>query len=141
MHHKGPIVLVEDDLDDKGFFTDTLKKLSVPNELVWFEDAESAYQYLEETRDKVFIIFCDINLPGQNGLDFKKQIDHNAELRRKSIPFVFYSTAARQEDVNEAYVQMTVQGFFRKQSDFNKMEQQLELILNYWQVCIHPNTQ
>lgn len=141
MQYRGPIVLVEDDLDDKEFFKDALKELSVPNELVWFDDAESAYRYLEETREKVFVIFCDINLPGQSGLDFKKQIDHNHELRRKSIPFVFYSTAARQEDVNEAYVQMTVQGFFKKQSDFNKMKQQLELILNYWQVCIHPNTQ
>lgn len=57
------------------------------------------------------IILCDINLPGQTGLQFKKQIDNDDELRQQSIPFVFISTNASREPVTEAYTKMTVQVF------------------------------
>ena len=96
--------------------------------------------YLISTEDSVFIIFCDINLPGQNGLDFKKNIDANPELRNKSIPFVFFSTSANQHDVNKAYREMTIQGFFKKPSGYKNLKSILSNIFSYWQNCKHPNS-
>jgi CheY-like chemotaxis protein len=79
-------------------------------------------------------------MPGINGLEFKRQIDADPVLRKKSIPFIFYSTAALQKDVNEAYTELTIQGFFIKGNDYNKTKALIRTIIDYWKNCIHPNT-
>lgn len=139
MSKTGPILIIEDDKEDKDILQDVLKDLGVKNTIVWMENTEKAYEYLEKVTEAMFIIFCDINLPGKNGLELKERIDHSPELRKKSIPFIFYSTSARQKDVNDAYNKMTIQGFFQKSNDYNEMKKVIKLILDYWTTCKHPN--
>ena len=79
-------------------------------------------------------------MPVMNGLELKRKIDADQELRRKSIPFVFYSTSASKQAVNEAYTELTIQGFFIKGSDYNKTKNVVNNIIQYWKDCIHPNT-
>ncbi len=74
-----------------------------------------------------------------NGLELRRKIQEDERIRKKSIPFVFLSTAARRKEVEEAY-DLTVQGFFVKASQLSDMERALELILTYWQQCKHPNS-
>jgi CheY-like chemotaxis protein len=135
----GPIVMIEDDEDDILIFREIVKELGIENEIKWFSNTNSAFSYLIATDDKIFVIFCDINLPGKNGLDFKRDIDCNPELRRKSIPFIFYSTVARLNDINEAYTKMTVQGFFKKGNSHDEIKDTLKSIFDYWMLCKHPN--
>jgi hypothetical protein len=54
---------------------------------------------------------------------------------------MFYSTSANQQDINEAYSQMTVQGFFKKGRTYEEVKNMLKMILEYWTVCKHPNMQ
>lgn len=136
----GPIIVVEDDADDKEIFRDILKELGVTNKLTWFQNGFDAFSYLKTTPEQPFIIFCDVNLPKLNGIEFKRLIDNDPQLRKKSIPFIFYSTAVNQKTVNEAYTQMTVQGFFQKKSNYAEIKQDIKLILDYWTDCKHPNT-
>jgi CheY-like chemotaxis protein len=136
----GPIIVVEDDADDVAIMEEILKELLVTNKLNWFSKADDAFQYLKTTAEQPFIIFSDINLPGHNGIEFKRRIDNDPQLRRKSIPFVFYSTTTDQYAINEVYTQMTVQGFFQKGSSYNDIKNDIRLILDYWRVCKHPNT-
>lgn len=135
----GPIIVVEDDIDDKEIFESALEELCFRNRIIWFNNCDDAWDYLKKTTDSPFIIFSDVNLPKQSGLEFKKQIDADPQLRKKSIPFVFYSTSVNQDTVNEAYTKMTVQGFFQKSSRFDEMKQTIKLILDYWRICRHPN--
>jgi CheY-like chemotaxis protein len=60
----GPIILIDDDGDDKDVFQDILKDLKVSNRLIWFQNCDDAFSYLKTTSDQPFIIFCDLNLPG-----------------------------------------------------------------------------
>lgn len=133
-----PIVIVEDDADDQYFIRTICEKLGVNSDLIFFEDGRQALNYLQTTPRKTFLILCDINMPVMNGLELRRKIQQNESLRRKSIPFVFLSTAARPKEVEEAY-DLTVQGFFVKASELSEMEKSLELILNYWSKCKHPN--
>ena len=135
----GPIIVVEDDIDDKEIFDAALQELQSANKIIWFNNCYDAWDYLKTTTDSPFIIFSDVNLPKKSGLEFKKQIDEDNQLRKKSIPFVFYSTSVNQDTVNEAYTKMTVQGFFQKSNRFEEMKQTIKLILDYWRVCRHPN--
>lgn len=141
MSRSGIIVIVEDDMDDRRLLGDIITQLGLPNTLKWFETAESAYEYLASTFDTIFIIVSEASLPGMSGLELKRKIDSNTELRRKSIPFIFYSDTANQDDINEAYLNMTVQGFFKKGLDYDSIKDTMSIIFDYWKLSRHPNTQ
>lgn len=137
----GPIIVIEDDEDDKDIFKEIITELNIDNEVIWFSNSIDSWNYLKTTTQQPFIIFSDINLPKQNGIDFKKQIDGDKQLRQKSIPFIFYSTAVDPRIVTQAYVEMTIQGFFRKGTDYEQMKEDIRLILDYWRACKHPNSE
>jgi two-component SAPR family response regulator len=85
MPQSGPIILIEDDLDDKDIFEEALGELHLPNLFRWFPNPVDALKYLETTYENPFLIICDVNLPFQNGLEFKKTIDALPAIREKSI--------------------------------------------------------
>jgi CheY-like chemotaxis protein len=140
MAKAGPVIVVEDDLDDQAILDDILKELKVPNKLIWFTRSSDAFKYLKTTAEQPFIIFSDVNLPGQNGIEFKRQIDNDPELRQKSIPFIFFSTSVNKTAVTEAFTQMTVQGFFKKSDKYEEIKRIVRLVLDYWYLCKHPNS-
>jgi CheY-like chemotaxis protein len=140
MAKTGPIILIDDDVDDQEFFKEILQELGIANELKIFNLCVPAFTYLKTTNDNPFIIFCDVNLPQVSGIEFKRQIDNDLQLRHKSIPFVFYSTSVDQHSVNMAYTQMTVQGFFKKGNNYQEIKKLVGLILEYWEHCQHPNS-
>lgn len=136
----GPIIIVEDDEDDKDMIEEVLKELSIPNKTIWFTRCSNAFEYLKNNDEQPLVIFSDINLPGLSGIEFKRQIDAHKELRKKSIPFVFFSTTADKNTVNEAYTEMTIQGYFQKANSYNETKNMVRTILEYWTICKHPNT-
>ena len=135
----GPIILIEDDEDDVLTMQEALKDLKVGNEFIYFHDTISSLKFLKETKEQPFLIICDINLPFQNGLDFKRKIDEDPELKKKCIPFIFYSTSANYTDVEKAFLQMSIQGFFKKGTSYNEILDDITAIINYWKKSIHPN--
>ncbi len=140
MKRKGIIVMIEDDPDDKEIFETIVRELGINNEIVWFTEAKSAYEFLKITDQPIFLIFSDINLPGTDGVTFKKEIDADPLLRKKSIPFVFLSTTDSKQIVEKAFTEMTVQGFFVKGTDYVKMKNMLNVIFQYWIESKHPNS-
>ncbi|MEO7523738.1 MAG: response regulator [Ferruginibacter sp.] len=139
MVHDGPIVLIEDDNDDAFTMQAALKDLQVGNEFIYFPNTILALKYLKETDQQPFLIICDVNMPFQNGLDFKKEIDNHPELKKKCIPFIFYSTSANSEDVSKAFLQMSIQGFFKKSSGYDEILKDITAIIEYWKKSKHPN--
>ena len=140
MSKLGPIVIVEDDLDDQEMIQEVMEELGIKNELVFFDRSLKAFEFLKSTTQQPFLILSDVNLPAQNGIEFKRQIDEDRQLREKSIPFVFYSTAVDKNSVNTAYQELTVQGFFKKKNKYEELKKDLKLIVDYWTTCKHPNS-
>ena len=135
-----PIIIVEDDVDDRDIIEDVLKELNIPNPTVFFKRCKEAFEYLMTHGNQPFIILCDINMPDQSGIEFKRQIDSDLILRQKSIPFVFFSTSAEKKYVTQAYSELTVQGFFKKANSYEETKEIVRVILEYWKICKHPNT-
>ncbi|MDJ1502114.1 response regulator [Xanthocytophaga agilis] len=135
----GPILIIEDDADDRYIFDQVFKELEIASRVKYFINAVNAMTFLKEDPTQPFIIICDINLPIMNGLEFKKEIDQDEHLRAKSIPFVFFSTSIEKKTVEEAYRKLTIQGYFQKSSDYEELKRRLYSILDYWQHCQHPN--
>lgn len=140
MSYQGPIVVIENDKDDQEIFRDAVSDLGVTNPLLFFDRGSDAYQFLLETTEKPLVIISDINLPGQGGVELKRQIDEEPYLREKSIPFIFLSTFIDKRIVSIAYKELTIQGFFRKSSHYEEYRNVIKMIIEYWKVCQHPNS-
>jgi CheY-like chemotaxis protein len=138
MKKNGPILIVEDDLDDQEMLREIFGELSLSHPVRMFSQCSSALEYLKTTLEKPFLILSDINLPAMNGFEFKQNIDSDKKLREKSIPFIFFSTCANENIVNEAYKKFTIQGFFQKPASIIELKNIILSILHYWKICKHP---
>lgn len=85
----GPIVMIEDDPDDAEMFGSILNELNPDIPFVSFENTREGKEFLLNHPVKPFIIICDVNRPGQNGLAFKQEIDEMPQLRKKKHPLYF----------------------------------------------------
>jgi CheY-like chemotaxis protein len=137
MNKKGPIIIIEDDLDDQDILTEIFKELSYNNEVVFFGDSLQALDYLTNTDTEPFIVLSDINMPKLNGMELREKVHNNEDLRMKSIPYLFFSTSAEQKHVIDAYSR-SIQGFFVKPSSYDKLKSTLRKIVDYWQECESP---
>jgi CheY-like chemotaxis protein len=135
----GPIINIDDDEDDHEIIIAVCEKLRISKHLKCFRDGEEALEYLRISQEYPAIILCDVNMPKITGFELRKTINANNVLRERSVPFIFYSTAAEQKQVQTAY-EMTVQGFFLKGTNFQEAERTLKVILDYWLLCKHPNS-
>jgi CheY-like chemotaxis protein len=135
----GPIINIDDDEDDHEIIIAVCEKLGLSKHLRCFRDGDEALRYLRVSKEYPAIILCDVNMPKITGFDLRKTINENNLLRERSVPFIFYSTAAEYRQVQAAY-EMTVQGFFLKGSNFEEAERTLKVILDYWLLCKHPNS-
>jgi CheY-like chemotaxis protein len=138
MKKEGPVIIIEDDLDDKEMLEEVFKKLGYPNELLFFGDGQTALDFLNGSSVIPFIILSDINMPKLDGFALRDKIKMDADLQLKCIPYLFFSTASSQKAVVDAYSR-SVQGFFIKQNTMIELEKTITVIMEYWKRCVAPN--
>ena len=138
MNKNGAIIIVEDDTDDQEIFCEVFKELNYKNEIIFFNDGQEALAYLTAEFDEPFIVISDINMPKLNGIELRKQIHENENIRIKTIPYLFFTTSAEQNAVIDAYSK-SIQGFFIKPSSFHDLRELVKVIVEYWQKCESPN--
>ena len=137
MNKTGPIIVIEDDLDDQDVLTEVFEELNYGNQLIFFSDSEKALEYLVKTDIEPFLVLSDINMPKLNGMELREKIHNNEDLRVKSIPYLFFSTSAEQKYVIEAYSR-SIQGFFIKPHGYQQIKKIIAKIVEYWQECESP---
>ena len=138
MNKNGPVIIIEDDADDRDFLLAVFKKLNYPNELIFFSDGNKALEYLNKPDIIPFIILSDINMPKLSGFQLRTKLKTDADLAVKCIPYLFFSTAISQRVVIDAY-SLSVQGFFIKQTSMSELEKTITVIMEYWNRCAAPN--
>jgi CheY-like chemotaxis protein len=137
MNKKGPIIVIEDDLDDQSLLKDIFQSLDYNNEIIFFSDGNKALEYLNRTDVQPFLILSDINMPKIDGFELRKKVFTNEQLQCKCIPYLFFTTGANKKAVIDAYA-MSVQGFFLKPSSEAALKNTIRKIVEYWQECIAP---
>ncbi|MCF2442321.1 response regulator [Dyadobacter sp. CY345] len=138
MNNDGPIIVIEDDLEDQFLIGETFKNLAYTNPVLFFEDGVKALNYLNETDAKPLLILSDINLPRINGMEVRDQVKQNDQIDVKCIPYLFFTTSPNHKIVVDAYCS-SVQGFFQKPASFQDFEKTIQIIVDYWKVCIRPD--
>lgn len=134
----GPIIVIEDDLEDQEILEETFKSLNYPNSVIFFGDGYLALEYIEKSDVKPFLILSDINMPKIDGFELRKKILNNDELKIRCIPYLFFTTGAQRKAVYDAY-SMSAQGFFIKPSSMGALENTIRKIVEYWQECFSPS--
>ena len=81
MNKRGPIVIIEDDVDDQEILIDIFKELNYNNKLIFFGDSLKALQYLTDTDIEPFLVLSDINMPKLNGMELREKVHNNEDLR------------------------------------------------------------
>ncbi|MBA3901096.1 MAG: response regulator [Bacteroidetes bacterium] len=135
---KKKILLIDDEPFEADLMRRALKKVGLESSLVYFQHAEDAIEYLQKTEDDALVIFCDMNMPRMNSREFKKRINADEYLRKKSIPFIFYSSSASAKEVEEAF-ENNAQGFFNKAQEQSELVEIIEAVVHYWTRSRHPN--
>lgn len=138
MDKEGPVIIIEDDLDDQEFLQEIFEKLDYSNEVIFFSDGESALEYLNKEDTVPFLILSDINMPKLTGFELRQKLKTDAKLQIKCIPYLFFSTAINQQAVIDAY-SLSVQGFFAKPNSHSELESTIKVIMEYWKRCSAPN--
>jgi CheY-like chemotaxis protein len=138
MNKDGAIIIVEDDTDDQEMFSEIFEELNYGNEIIFFNDGQEALTYLTAKTTEPFIVFSDINMPKLNGIELRKQIHENEDIRLKTIPYLFFTTSAEQEAVIDTYSK-SIQGFFIKPSNYQELKNIIQIIIEYWRKCESPN--
>ena len=138
MERQGPVIVIEDDEDDQYLFEQAYRRLNLSNELIFFSNCQEALEYLRSTSEIPFLIMSDVNMSDMSGFDLRAHIHIDAAIHDKCIPYLFFSTAASQRMVIDAYG-MSVQGFFVKPVSMDALERTIRTIVDYWQLCAAPN--
>jgi CheY-like chemotaxis protein len=128
------IFLADDDADDRMFFQDALKQLSIPTQLTLATDGLELMSNLEKVVEPPppDIIFLDLNMPRKNGFQCLEEIRNSPKLR--NIPIVIFSTSANDEAVNKTY-QCGANYYICKPRSFELLVKSIELVLSLemWQ--------
>ena len=135
--NNGPVFIVDDDLEEHEIIQDVWKELDVKNSLIFFQSASALLEHLKKESTKPFIIICDVNLPQMDGFELRQKISDHENIHYKGIPFVFWSTAASNEQIKRAY-DYGAHGFFLKGHNYSQIKQSLNTIINYWKTSKAP---
>ena len=137
MNKNGPILIIEDDIDDQEFLQTTYRKLNYTNELVFLNDGEAAIQYLIQMNSIPFLIISDLNMPKINGIELRARVKENDVINIKCVPYILFSTTVGKNFINDAYL-MGIKGYFKKPIDPNELMTTLKNIIEYWKISYSP---
>lgn len=134
----GPIIVIEDDEDDKVLLEETFRALDYPYEVIYFSDGYKALDFIVGSDVKPFLIISDINMPRIDGFELRKKIYNNAQLSIRCIPYLFFTSGVNRKGVVDAYA-MSAQGFFIKPNSVTELQCTIRKIVEYWQECYAPS--
>ena len=126
------IVLAEDDEDDRLFFKEALEEIKVKTVITFLNDGSQLMDYLNQPGIRLpQVVFLDLNMPVKSGMECLVEIRRNNRL--KDLAIVIYSTAASDEDIEEAFVN-GANIYIKKPNDFSLLKSTLAKVVNLnWQ--------
>lgn len=96
------VVLVDDDEDDRMFFSEALQQIDVNTELKEFTNGKEFLNYLEaEETENPQLVFLDLNMPIMNGFECLQALRKNPEY--KNLVVAIYSTSSSEKDIENTF--------------------------------------
>lgn len=135
--NKSPIYIVDDDVDDEQLIKEAFKDLGIKNDLKFFHTGQEVLDRLKKTDEVPFLIISDVNLPKMDGFVLRQKILEESGISHKTVPFIFWSTNASQEQVKRAY-DLSAHGFFLKAHKYSDLKEKIREMVSYWSDSLAP---
>jgi CheY-like chemotaxis protein len=131
MTKKNPIVIVDDDADDRALIKDAFLENNPNASFVLTENGDQLLEYLEAATDAEFpsLILLDLNMPGKDGREALEEIKKNSRLH--NIPIVVFSTSSLDKDRIISY-NLGANCFITKPSSYQEMIDLTNAIVKLW---------
>lgn len=129
-----PILLVEDNPNDRLLMERAFNKSKLGNSLVTVRDGQEALDYLFGTADSgpqplPVLVLLDLKLPKVDGLEVLERIRSHA--RTEMLPVVILTSSREQDDLVNSY-KLHVNSYVRKPVDFNEFVDTVQKLGLYW---------
>jgi CheY-like chemotaxis protein len=132
-----PILMAEDDPDDRLITKKALDENRVANPLVTVGDGEELLDYLRQKGKysapgaavRPCFILLDLNMPRMDGREALKALKEDASLRR--IPVVILTTSKAEEDILRSY-NTGANSYITKPVTFDGLVNVIKSLKNYW---------
>jgi len=135
-----PVWIIDHDVEDQDIVRLIWQDSALPNQLVFFNTAEEAYERLATATKAPFIIICEVNLPGEDGFELRQRLLDTHEKKFKSVPFIFWSSHVSELQITRAY-DLAVHGLFIKDGTFEQLKDTFQTIIRYWSKSKMPAKQ
>lgn len=132
-----PVFIVDDDFEEREIIEDILRDLEIDNPLLFFDSGPAVLDHIHQDPTNPFLIICDVNLPLMDGFTLRQRFTDDYALHYKSIPFIFWSTTASNEQIKRAY-DIGAHGFFFKGNNYAEIKESLATIFTYWRSSKSP---
>ena len=134
MNSTTSLMIVEDSQEDCYTIKRILEKHNFRYPVAFIENGDDAIDYFEDVKEGgekglPTLILLDLNLPGTDGREILQALKADPVMR--AIPIVVTTTSSSPRDIAFCYEQ-SVQGYFVKPVDYDRLEYSLTNILNYW---------
>jgi len=131
MNSKNPIVIVDDDSDDRGLIKDAFLENNADKEFVLLENADLLLEFLKTAADSELpsLILLDLNMPGKDGREALKELKKDSRCRH--IPVIVFSTSSLDKDRIVSY-ELGANCFLTKPSSYQEMIYLTDAIVKLW---------
>lgn len=137
-----PILLVEDNPDDRALTLRAFAKNRIDNPIVCAQDGVEALDYLFATDAaggaaavQPALVLLDLKLPRVDGLEVLRRIRGSAT--SSLLPVVVLTTSREPRDIVEAY-RLGANSYIRKPVDFEQFVQAIGQLGSYWLALNQP---
>ena len=131
MNLKNPIVIVDDDSDDRGLIKDAFLENNPDKNFVLLENGDMLLEFLKTVPEANFpaLILLDLNMPGKDGREALKEIKKDDKTHH--IPVVVFSTSSLDKDRIMSY-ELGANCFLTKPSSYQEMVFLTDAIVKLW---------
>lgn len=131
MSSKHPIVIVDDDADDRGLIKDAFRENNADREFALLESADMLLDFLKGAADTELpsLVLLDLNMPGKDGREALRDIKKDPKF--KHIPVIVFSTSSLDKDRIISY-ELGANCFLTKPSSYQEMVYLTDAIVKLW---------
>lgn len=131
MKHLAPILIVDDDADDREIIRDAFRANNDKADYLPLESGDALLQYLHENKNTGLpsLILLDLNMPGKDGREALREIKSNDALQK--IPVIVFTTSSSDRDKQNSY-ESGANCFVSKPDTFDKLVDITGCILKLW---------
>lgn len=131
MNSKNPIVIVDDDADDRSLIKDAFLENNADKNFVLLENGDMLLEFLQSVSDAEFpcLILLDLNMPGKDGREVLLEIKKDSRMHH--IPVVVFSTSSLDKDRIISY-ELGANCFLTKPSSYQEMIYLCDAIAKLW---------